>query len=151
MGRSALGRAGPKTPQTVRVFFDTNILLDVRLRRPGWIESAKAIDHTERSGEALISPLTLANVAYILGDSRLSKCAPEIDWMLASFTLPGIGASEATAARKLGLDDYEDALQYQCAITAGANWFVTRNTKDFSLRGKIRVVTPETFLKKVAK
>lgn len=77
----------------MRVFFDTNILLDVRLRRPGWIESAKAIHHTEKSGIALISTLTLANVAYTLGDSRLSKCAPEIDWMLTSFTLLGIGSN----------------------------------------------------------
>ena len=132
----------------MKVCFDTNVLLDVRLRRPRWIESAKAINRSEKEGVVLISTLTLANVSYIIGDSRLSRCAAEIDWMLESFTLLTLGEGEARAARKLGLDDYEDALQLQCAVVAGADWFVTRNTDDFPRRSRIPVVTPETFLNK---
>lgn len=45
----------------------------------------------------------------------------------------------------LGWPDFEDALQMLCADAVGADYLVTRNTRDFEA-GAIRVVTPAELL-----
>ena len=45
----------------------------------------------------------------------------------------------------LGWSDFEDALQMLCAVTAGADYLVTRNTRDFD-SDSIPVVTPGELL-----
>ena len=41
--------------------------------------------------------------------------------------------------------DFEDAIQYHCALTHGMNIVLTRNLKDFK-RAKITVMTADGFL-----
>ena len=42
--------------------------------------------------------------------------------------------------------DFEDCLQEKCAITAGADYIVTNNTKDYR-DSLIPAITPKEFLK----
>lgn len=41
--------------------------------------------------------------------------------------------------------DFEDAMQYFCARSCGADYLVTRNTEDYA-SAEMAVVTPEDFL-----
>ena len=47
------------------------------------------------------------------------------------------------------ITDFEDAIQYACAESVGADCIVTRNTKDFG-NCPIKAVTPEEFLELLA-
>jgi hypothetical protein len=42
--------------------------------------------------------------------------------------------------------DFEDALQYSCALDHGLTVLITRNVKDYK-KASISVITPEIFLK----
>ena len=43
------------------------------------------------------------------------------------------------------ISDFEDAIQYACAETIGADYIITRNTKDFD-NSDIKAITPDEFL-----
>lgn len=45
-------------------------------------------------------------------------------------------------------DDFEDAVQYQCAVASGMHLLITRNTKDYG-EAKIAVMTANEFLRKM--
>jgi predicted nucleic acid-binding protein len=42
--------------------------------------------------------------------------------------------------------DFEDAVQYECAKSIGADYLVTRNIRDFTV-SKDKAITPKEFLK----
>lgn len=44
------------------------------------------------------------------------------------------------------VDDFEDALQMQCALKYNTDYIVTRNPKDFK-SSKIEVMEPEIFVR----
>jgi predicted nucleic acid-binding protein len=44
-----------------------------------------------------------------------------------------------------GFNDFEDAIQYYCAIENNLTTIVTRNIKDYK-RATIKVLTPDTFI-----
>jgi hypothetical protein len=44
-------------------------------------------------------------------------------------------------------DDIEDCLQAECAASVGADYIITRNTKDF-IASPVPAITPEDFLAK---
>ena len=48
------------------------------------------------------------------------------------------------------ITDFEDAIQYACAESVGADYIVTRNIRDFG-RTRIRAITPEELLKHIEK
>jgi hypothetical protein len=49
---------------------------------------------------------------------------------------------------KSGFKDFEDAIQYCCALQIGVcEAIITRDTKDFAL-SNVPVVTPQTFLRR---
>jgi hypothetical protein len=45
-----------------------------------------------------------------------------------------------------GFRDFEDALQYHCALAANCDIIVTRNVKDFK-KAEIPVITPDEYLR----
>lgn len=47
-------------------------------------------------------------------------------------------------------NDFEDALQYYCAMRTGCNFFITRNVKDFK-KSDIPVMTPDEFIGSMVK
>ena len=54
------------------------------------------------------------------------------------------------ALDKEDFKDFEDCLQDECADSCGADYIVTRNTKDFE-NSKVRAITPDEFLKLIEK
>ena len=54
------------------------------------------------------------------------------------------------AIDKESFTDFEDCLQDECADSCGADYIVTRNTKDFE-NSKVRAIAPDEFLKLIEK
>ncbi len=135
----------------MRVFLDTNILLDVLLNRPAFVADSEAVIlRCEAVGaEMYVAWHGLATAYYLLKRGRTEQQAlSEVDKILAWARVAGGTDQDARRARHLGFDDFEDSLQAVSAESCGAAWIVTRNTADFS-KSNVPALTPAGFLKQV--
>ena len=131
----------------MRIFLDTNILLDVYLNRPGMAESARVLSACAESwNEGLVSVHTLSNAFYIIERQLDHHRAWEfIRDILAWVEVADIPTTEAKRTQHMGMRDFEDALQIAAAEYCRADVIVTRNLKDFLGNTSILVVLPENF------
>jgi predicted nucleic acid-binding protein len=132
----------------VRVFLDTNVILDVALRRPGLVdESKRALEKCEIAGhQVFVSWHTLSNLYYILRRDRGREKAIEfVQELLGISEVAPVGHGEALQAIAYGLNDFEDALQLSAAKSCLADVILTRNKTDFGSSPKIVVLSPEEF------
>lgn len=133
-----------------RVFLDTNILLDILLRRDPFYATAATIwlKFESREMQGLVSLQSLGTVFYLVQKRTDADTARQavhtICRVLQIVDSPGQAGHMALQSH---MADFEDALQYAVATLAGADCIVTRNASDFPKRGKIPVLTPEEFLK----
>jgi predicted nucleic acid-binding protein len=132
----------------MRVFLDTNIVLDVLLNRPGLAaESEAVILRCEHAGDPMFMAWHgLATAYYLLRRGRTETDAMvEVDKLLAWVRISDAVDANARAARHLGFGDFEDALQAVSAVACGADCIVTRNKGDFA-KSKVSVLTPTEFV-----
>ena len=132
----------------MKVFLDTNIILDFLGEREGFYENAAKLATLADEGklEIFVSPLSFATVNYFLTKFENGEAAIE---KLRKFkVLSNISSIDELIIEK-GLNskfkDFEDALQYFCAVESGCDIIVTRNGKDFK-ESSISVMTPAEFL-----
>ena len=133
----------------MRVFLDTNILLDVLLNRQPFVaDCAGVILRCEALGAPMfIAWHGLATAYYLLKRGRTEKEAlAEVDKILAWARIAEATDAHARQARTLGFSDFEDALQAVAATACKADWIVTRNTEDFAL-STVPALTPAEFLR----
>jgi predicted nucleic acid-binding protein len=143
-GRALAGIGGKTSP--VRVLFDTNIVLDILLKRPGFADCAMAV---AESKEPWISTLSIANICYIVGRSRRDKVAVPLEYMRRKFRLGALTQSSVDRAVELGFEDFEDALQIAVAEENGIPLLVTRNLADFRSTRAVEALSVEQYLKRL--
>jgi predicted nucleic acid-binding protein len=128
----------------MKILIDTNVLLDVALRRPAFYEaSAKVIDWAElHPKQAAVAWHSVSNLAYLVKQDARGFIAD-----LLMFVEVAAGDT-ATVRQALALPtkDLEDALQASAAIEFGADLIVTRDANDYK-RLPIKALTPIAFTK----
>lgn len=130
----------------MKVFLDTNIILDLLLEREGYEKSAKILQLQEEGKLATcVSILTMINVAYVYKKTVGQRMAVvNLKYLSALMeVLPMDGAMLEQAIYRDG-PDFEDLLQAVCAAKAGCDYIVTRNEKDF-VAGQGLLSERETF------
>ncbi len=131
-----------------KLFLDTNIMLDFLGERiPFYTSIAKIMTLADcHEVEVCVSALSYANVNYFLTKYETSKIAKE---KLKKFSMLSEIISVTAKTIELGLnskfEDFEDSLQYFCAIDGDADIILSRNQKDFK-ESKIPVMTAEEYL-----
>lgn len=130
----------------MRIFFDTNVVLDILLKRPGFAETALAL---ARTNDPWLSTLSLANICYILGRSKSALIAAPLEFMRSKFHLSSLAGDTVDRAVALGFEDFEDALQFASAEACGASFLVTRNVADFRSTENVSVVLPAGLLEQL--
>lgn len=130
-----------------KVFLDTNILLDYGQERDAF-EAANAIYRLGEEGlvELYASYLSYANLGYILRHYPQSERYELIDIMRRNIVVLPCDANQLDVTLRNPVKDYEDMLQYQCALAFGCDVIVTNNKKDFHEFCVIPFVTSEEFL-----
>jgi predicted nucleic acid-binding protein len=132
----------------VRVLLDTNVILDIALRRPHLFDGSKrALEKCEHEGHELsVSWHTLSNIFYILRRDRGgTKTAEFIRQLLTFSSVAPVNHESALRALDYQLNDFEDALQLTAAEGCGADLILTRNKADFGASPSVAVLTPEEF------
>jgi len=122
----------------MKVLFDTNVVLDILLKRPGFSDAAFALARTK---EPWLSTLSLANIAYIIGRSRSDRIQGPIDFLRMKFQLCPLTCGTVSRALELNFADFEDGLQTASAESAGIPFLVTRNFEDFAATDSVTILS----------
>ena len=117
------------------------------MQRDGYLSSARVLALAKKNNTTLfVSVLTMANLAYILRKSlRGNDFYTEMKKLSCLLNVADTTKEHFLSALDLQAKDFEDALQYYCAISNGCDIIVTRNKKDFTF-SSINVLSPEELL-----
>jgi len=118
----------------MKVFLDTNIVLDLLLERDGYAEAASIFQMQEEGMLTVcVSVLTMVNVAYVYRKTVGQRMAVvNLKYLSALMeVLPMDNAMLQQAIYSEG-PDFEDILQGICAAKAACDFIITRNRKDFT-------------------
>ena len=133
----------------MRVFVDTNVVIDVLARRGKFYAPARALfDRFEtREHEGVVSAVTIATASFLL--SRPSGAVDVRATLLKLRTLVGVSAVDERAVDLALADarfaDIEDGLQHFSAMAAPCQVIVTRDPKGFAASA-LPVYDPAAFL-----
>lgn len=132
----------------MRLFLDTNVMLDLLGKREPFFESAARIISLADKGKATlaVSALSYATTDYFL--SKMFGADKSVESLRKFKTISDIVALDEVIVEKSlnsGFIDFEDGLQYFSAIKAECQYIITRNVKDFK-NAEIPVLTSDDFL-----
>jgi len=133
--------------KAVRLFIDTNAILDLALDRTEFVKDAESLFSLkdQEKIDIYISSLTLSTVAYFADKQKLdsfSVVRKFLNWVNV-IDLENIFFKQVLESDFL---DFEDGLQYfSAARIIGIQAIITRNEKDFK-HSKIPVISPQNFL-----
>ena len=135
----------------MKVFFDTNVLIDFLAEREPFAEDAAFIVGMCDSGEieGCFASLSACDIIYVLrktsNPGELRKCISDLAEIIEMLDTRSI---EVKAALVSGDRDFEDAVQRICAEENGANVIISRDKDGFS-NASIPVMTPTEFIDKM--
>lgn len=127
-----------------RVLVDTNVILDVFMNREPWVESSAPVLRLAEGGsiEGLVAAHSVTTLHYLLArDLSRSRVRKVLADLLQVLQVVPVDEDRLRHALALDWPDFEDAVQAACAESAGADYLVTRNKKDFR-KSPIKALTP---------
>lgn len=135
----------------MKIWIDTNIILDVLCNRKGFVENSSSIWKLCETNqiEGYISALSVPNIVYILRKELDPEKTMEIIQKLTLiFEVVDLRASDLKNAAEMLTSDYEDAIQMCQAARIHAEHIVTRNIRDFK-ESSVQALTPAELLLKI--
>lgn len=134
-----------------KVFLDTNILIDFILKRENFSDAVgiwKKADAGEI--ELFVSTLSYSNIAYILRNLPQTELYKYLKILTKGINMIALEPRHVLSAVANPVRDFEDMLQYQCALAAGCDVVVTNNTKDFREFCQLPLMTSREFLTQIS-
>jgi predicted nucleic acid-binding protein len=130
------------------VLIDTNILLDVALKRePFYQASALALAKARGLGDTLLCAISVTTLHYFLRQKLGEKGARLfLDQCVNAMTVAKVEKSTLQAALTNPMTDFEDGVIAQAALAYAASLILTRNPKDF-IKSPVPALSPEDYLK----
>ena len=127
----------------MRIFFDTNVLLDVALRRePHFTKSYAILSDAIQNHACFLSWHTVSNLSYILGRLETKEDALTfIQEITKVCTIAPVEHKDLAVALKHNSGDLEDAMQIASALAVQAETIVTRDPRGFT-KSPIPLVNP---------
>ena len=118
----------------MRVYLDTNILIDFVCKREPFYEDAKSLFALGSIGqiEMVMSALSVVNAVYIGKKYELPVVKKRIKSILPFVSVCNLQTNVVIKALDAEWKDYEDFVQCMSAVEVFADCIVTRNKKDFS-------------------
>jgi predicted nucleic acid-binding protein len=132
----------------VRIILDLDVLLDIIMnRQPHYRDSARTISEAFSPNLEVLIPSHSATTLYYLVAKGASRRAADraVDWLLTSFHVVPTDREVLLHARKLGMNDFEDAVVAVQAEKAGCDFIITRNVTDYR-NAPVKAITPREFL-----
>ena len=117
----------------MKVYLDTNILIDFVCKRVPFYEDAKRLFALGSIGQfdLVTSSLSIVNTIYIGRKYELPIDKQRIKSILSFVTVCDLQADVVIKSLDSDWQDYEDSVQSMTAMDTFANCIITRNKKDF--------------------
>ena len=119
----------------MKVLLDTNVVLDVILKRSPWQADAEAIWAAHEAGEleACLTASVLTDVFYIVRRFQGNASARlAVEECVGSLQILTVDYALAQHALSLPMNDFEDAIQVAAAMRHHLDAIVTRDVNDFA-------------------
>ena len=132
-----------------KVLFDTNIILDIALKRNPFFELASQLFSLidRKIIEGYITASTVTDIYYISKKEKGHNTTLEfITHLIKIVDVIGVDKEIIIKSLTSGLNDFEDAIQTTAAELNGLEAIITRNKKDF-VNSSVEIYTPDEFLK----
>ena len=133
----------------IKVLLDINVILDVLQKREPYYEDSAEVLSLCADGKinGYISAISFGTLHYVLSKYVGKKKALTSLTKLRAFTsVANVNQGAIDLALASSFSDFEDAIQYYCAVENTVDQIITRNKKDFS-KAKLTVSTPKEFLR----
>jgi predicted nucleic acid-binding protein len=134
----------------MRILIDTNIVLDILLKREPFFETSySALKRAVVNDiKCLVSATAVTDIFYLLrkgrGDTRQAK--ESLERLLQLVMVADVMALDIQTALSDSIPDFEDAVVHAVAARNKADYIMTRNTKDFAGTA-VPAITPQDFIK----
>ncbi len=134
----------------MRVFVDTNILIDVIGERGDFSEDAECLFAFGVLGKVKLvaSALSYVTAMYVAHKYKYMNARESLVAMSRVVEVLDLKGETVVDMLSSSWKDYEDAVQNQGALEAGADCIVTRNTKDF-VASSLPVYTTKELIKEL--
>jgi len=130
----------------MKIFIDTNIFLDLILKREYHKEAVVILNSIEKNlFEGVVLDITLLNIDYV-AKKQIRDIREFLKLLNSLFIVAGATNKMVELALNLKNRDLEDNLQYICAKEMGAKSIVTNDKSFFS--PEIEVISSVDFIKK---
>ena len=133
----------------MRMMIDTNIILDVLIRRAEFYEYSKSVLKLceERKIEGFISASAVTDIFYITRRAlgSVEDAYRVMNSILNIVRILTVTNEDVIKAFQVKARDFEDCLMATCALSNKCDGIITRNKKDFETFG-IEVHRPDEFL-----
>ena len=127
---------------------DADVILDLFVNRePHHADALRLFSRLRRCKiRCATSPVVIANVYYILTRLKSKRYAlGRLARLRKLVDVPPVDSAVIDAALLNPSRDFEDSIQYQCALAGEFRTLITRNTCDYP-KGALPVVTPRQYL-----
>jgi predicted nucleic acid-binding protein len=118
----------------MRVLIDTNVVLDFLQEREPFVEDAAKLFERIDAGEieGFIAAITITNIYYIVRKAAGIDAAKDaVTQILSDLQICTVDRGILEQAVSLNFRDFEDAVQYACAIAYTVDAIVTRDVSGF--------------------
>lgn len=138
----------------MKVFLDTNIILDLLLERDGYEDSLSIFQMQDEGKLKLaVSVLTMVNVAYVYKKTvGQNSAVANLEYLSSLVEVLPIDGDQLHLSIMSGGQDFEDTLQAVCAARFGCDVLVTRNVRDYKFSKQLanklalpQICTPASF------
>ena len=131
-----------------KVFVDTDVCLDLLSGRKPFNKTAEILFSLadNRKVKIYVSSLSFSNIDYVLRSQYFSTHSRQLIGKFKTLVnvLP-VDSKTIDLAIASDFNDFEDAIQYSCAIENNLTTIITRNVKDYK-KATIAILTPEAFI-----
>ncbi|MBQ3921801.1 MAG: PIN domain-containing protein [Spirochaetales bacterium] len=134
----------------MKVLVDTNIILDCLLERLLFYdESKRVLEYCLFLVDGYIAGHAFTDMFFTLHEREkrsVEYCRNSFIKLCKTFEVCAVDKQKVLdAAHNMAFEDFEDALQAECALSANVDYIITRNPKDFE-GSFVPVIPPEEFL-----
>ena len=133
----------------MRIFVDTNVILDVIEEREPFYNDSRAFMLLCAELKSALAPHTITNIFFTLRKKFTQRERKKILLdLLPIMDVVIIGKYQiVNALKNQKIGDFEDALQLECAREFNAEYIVTRDPKHFK-GSEIETISPAEFVKR---
>jgi predicted nucleic acid-binding protein len=132
----------------IKVFVDTDICIDLLSGRKPFNKTAEILFSLadNKKVKIYVSSLSFSNIDYVLRSQYSSTHSRQLIGKFKTLVnVLLVDSKTIDLAITSDFNDFEDAIQYSCAIENSLTTLITRNVKDYK-KASIAVLTPESFI-----